>query len=203
MVLMNENSKKYSNSEILEGIRSNKREVLNFIYSEYYSTVSKFVLKNSGNEELAWDLFQDAVMITYDKVVSGKLMLTSTFKTFFVSICKNLWYKYLRDRLQKEMNLIQIETLEAVSLDNEELQEAYEENILFRLLRKHLGKISKDCQEVLKLSLEGYSGTEIVEKTKFSSPQAVYNKKGKCIKKLMDKIKTDQEYKTNFGKNDE
>lgn len=200
---MSRKDKKYSESEILKGIRTNNRNVLNHIYKEYYISVHKLVLKNSGNEQLAWDVFQDAILITYDKIIADRLYLTSSFKTFFISICKNLWYKYLRDQHQKEADVLQLDDLIPSDYDENELIKDHKDNILFRLFRKNLEKLSPECQELLNLLAEGYSGEEIANKTKYASVQVIYNKKAKCIKHLLEKIKSDQDYKNNFGKTDE
>ena len=55
----------------------------------------KMVLKNNGTEEEAQDIYQDALIVFWEKVVKDELTLTAKISTYLYSICYNLWLKEL------------------------------------------------------------------------------------------------------------
>lgn len=102
----------YSDEEILEGIRTSDRKVLEYIYRRYFKVVRNFVIIKSGSEFAAWDVFQEGIYVLYDKIQNSQLELTSTFQTFFVAICKHIWLNQLRDRNRGELVDINIGELD-------------------------------------------------------------------------------------------
>lgn len=54
-----------------------------------------FVIKNSGNFEEAQDVFQDAIIVLYEKTKISDFKLTCALKTYIYSIVRNLWLKAL------------------------------------------------------------------------------------------------------------
>ena len=61
------------------------------------------VITNSGTEEEARDVYQDALVVFWQKARSGNLVLTSKMSTYIYSICQNLWRKEL-DRKKRLSN---------------------------------------------------------------------------------------------------
>ncbi len=197
---MSEKEKKYSSLDILNGVANHDREVLEFIYKSYFDVVKKFVLINSGDEQDAWDVFQDAIGVIYDKASDPGFMITSTFQTFFITVCKFIWYKKLR-RKKFEKTVIYSENFSFNTLNQEEVNDKYRENTMFRLYRKYFSKLKSDCQKILLMTSEGEKTNHIAAQIQFHSTQAVYNKRRRCLKKLMSWIESDPEYE-NLNENE-
>lgn len=197
---MSENEKKYSSLDILNGVSNHDREVLEFIYKSYFDVVKKFVLINSGDEQDAWDVFQDAIGVIYDKASDPGFMITSTFQTFFITVCKFIWYKKLR-RKKFEKTVIYSEKFSFDTLNQDEINDKYRENAMFRLYRKYFSKLKSDCQKILLMTSEGEKTIHIAAQIQFHSTQAVYNKRRRCLKKLMSWIESDPEYE-NLNENE-
>src|SRR3982074_2819396 len=89
--------------EIFERIQKGDEKALEFIYKKYYRMMTKLVITNSGTEEEARDVYQDALVVFWQKARSGNLVLTSKMSTYIYSICKNLWRKEL-DRKKRLSN---------------------------------------------------------------------------------------------------
>ena len=66
---------KYSDAELLNGLVTRDEKVLREYYELYYQSIRRFVLNNKGNEEDARDLFQDTLVVLYQKVGSDILLL--------------------------------------------------------------------------------------------------------------------------------
>ena len=56
--------------EILNGIRQGESKALGLLYKQHYPRIAQMVRTNSGTEDDARDLFQDAVMVLYGKARS-------------------------------------------------------------------------------------------------------------------------------------
>src|SRR5688572_1499449 len=88
-------SSSMNEKEIFERIRKGDEKALEFLYKKYYRMMTKLVITNSGTEEEARDIYQDALVVFWQKATSGNLVLTSKISTYIYSICQNLWRKEL------------------------------------------------------------------------------------------------------------
>ena len=82
-------------NEVLVKISKGEEDALDYLYKKYYRMMTNLVLKNNGTEQEAKDIFQDALIVFWQKAASGNLVLTSKISTFLYSICLNLWRKEL------------------------------------------------------------------------------------------------------------
>ncbi len=64
----------YTNEEILNGILRNDNVILQYIYKNFYYKVNLYVKKNSGDNEDANDVFQEAVIVIYRKLKANELV---------------------------------------------------------------------------------------------------------------------------------
>ena len=78
-------------SEVLARITKGDESALDFLYKKYYRMMTKLVITNSGTEDEARDIYQDALIVFWEKARKGNLVLTSKISTFIYSICLNLW----------------------------------------------------------------------------------------------------------------
>src|SRR5918993_3567254 len=101
--------------EIFERICKGDEKALEYLYQKYYRMMTKLVITNSGTEDEARDIYQDALIVFWQKARSGKLVLTSKISTYIYSICQNLW----RKELDRKKRLSNEEKDTAVSLDTE------------------------------------------------------------------------------------
>ncbi len=175
-----------SDKNILEAIISTDKirsdQALKQVYRTFFSTIESYILANSGNTEHAADIFQEAVVVWYNLVKSGKFRLDSSIKTFLYSVAKNLWLKQLRKKRQNSSQIMAVETSAEF-----EMNEYGEHKIsVTQLLKITLNELGDGCQKVLvgfyfdKLSMNG-----IMKSTGLSSEQAARNKKYKCMLQLM------------------
>ena len=111
------------------------------LYQEYYPTIRSFISKNSGSDQDAADIFQDALIVFYDKIRDENFELSCTIKTYVYSICRNLWLKKLT---RKKQHLITKESFETISLEaniDEILEDTEQTNMVVQLLKQ----MSEDC----------------------------------------------------------
>ena len=84
--------------EWLEAIRSGDKKGLTQLYQYIMPSIVKLVVRYGGTEEHAKDLFQDAILILYKKLQYSEITLTSSFSTFFIAVCRNLWANHMKKK---------------------------------------------------------------------------------------------------------
>ena len=177
----------------IKGLIENDHHIIKMIYDENFPSISMTICKNSGNEQEAWDVFQEALIIVYTKVQKGNFQLTSKFNTFLHSVCWRLWLKELRKN--KASVVIKEESMEYTNVvDEADLMENANRIIEDQLYRKKFEQLGEACKELLRLYFEKLSMDEISKKMGYTVNFAT-QKAFRCRKKLISSIKEDTLYK--------
>ena len=143
-------SRKFNDSEIISGIKNRDPVVLRFLYQNYLPIIQNFVRKNSGSDEDAQDLFQEALVVIFEKLSLGNLVLSSRFQTYFYAICRNKWLMVLR---KKRTGPLQVKDSELIMEQLPETESDWRKHEQFNLYRKHFQRLSADCQKVMEMFL--------------------------------------------------
>jgi len=166
--------------EIFERIQNGDEKALEFIYKKYYRMMTKMVITNSGTEDEARDVYQDALVVFWQKARSGKLIMTSKISTYVYSICQNLWRKEL-DR-KKRLSNEEKDTPQSMDMDSGERE---------KIIAKCLDQLGETCRKVLMLYyFDELSMQEIADKMGFANTDTAKTKKYKCKQKLDELVKT-------------
>ena len=97
--------RKYTDSELLDAVYARDSKLIKHIMQLVWSQVRSIVTENNGTNDDAMQVMQDAFIAIYSK--KEKPILVSTFSTYFISVCKNLWHYELRKRkVKKEGTLV-------------------------------------------------------------------------------------------------
>ncbi|MEQ9405899.1 MAG: sigma-70 family RNA polymerase sigma factor [Cyclobacteriaceae bacterium] len=167
-------------SEILERISRGDERILDHLYQKYYRMMTKIVLSNSGTEEEAKDVYQEALLAFWQKASSGKLVLTSKISTYLYSICLNQWRKEL-DRKSR---------LSSEEVDGTEYQ-GHDSKERLKIVLECINELGDVCKGVLTYYyFDGMNMTDIAEKMNFANTDTAKTKKYKCKKKLDSLIKS-------------
>ena len=165
--------------EIFERICKGDEKALEFLYQKYYRMMTKLVITNSGTEDEARDVYQDALIVFWQKATSGNLVLTSKMSTYIYSICQNLW----RKELDRKKRLSSEEKDTSVTLDTESSERE-------TILAKCIDQLGETCKKVLMFYyFEEMSMQDIADKLGFANTDTAKTKKYKCKKKLDELVK--------------
>ncbi len=167
-------------SEILERIVKGDERALDYLYQKHYKMMTSLVLRNSGTEEEAKDVYQEALIAFWQKAASGKLVLTSKISTYLYSICLNHWRKELdrKSRLSHE------------EVDGEEFQ-THDAKERLKIVMECVNDLGDTCRRILTYYyFEGMGMKEIADKMNFANTDTAKTKKYKCKKKLDSLIRT-------------
>lgn len=165
--------------DLFERIQKGDEKALEFIYKKYYRMMTKLVITNSGTEEEALDVYQDALVVFWQKARSGNLVLTSKMSTYIYSVCQNLWRKEL-DR-KKRLSNEEKETSESMDMDGPERE---------KIIADCMAQLGETCRKVLMYYyFDEMSMQEIADKLGFANTDTAKTKKYKCKQKLDELVK--------------
>lgn len=183
----------YTDEAIIDGLKKRDSLIIRYVYKEYYPTIKFLITTNSGTETDAEDVFQDALVVLYRKIAKENLVLTSSFKTFLYSICRNLWLQRLDRRVfsNEFLDMEDLSELQEISSS----EQADEEHEKYRLFQQHYFRLSEDCQKILKLFMSKVSLREIAEIMGFKTEKYAKTRKFMCKEKLKNSIINDPNFK--------
>jgi RNA polymerase sigma factor (sigma-70 family) len=162
-------------TEIIARISSGDEKALDYLYRKYYKMMVKLVLNNSGSEDEAKDIFQEALIVFWQKVSSGNLVLTSKISTYLYSICLNQWRKEL-DRKSRISTTEEKEEFEIIDNDKAER---------IKIVNDCINALGDNCKKILTYYyFDGLSMNDIADKLGYANTDTAKTKKYKCKKRL-------------------
>ena len=182
----------YTVEAILDGLKNSDSVVLEYVYKKYFPIVRFFVIKNSGTDEDAKDIFQEAIILIYKRLKEDSLDLTCAFKTYLFSVCRILWLRQLEKK--KVRNEVVTDNQAFIPLE-EDIEGMAAEQEKFRVYQKHFQLLHKDCQEILTLFLKKVPLKEIAQMMNIKSDKYLKKRKYACKEALVKRIQNDPEYK--------
>lgn len=166
-------------SVILERISRGDEKALDELYRKYYRMMTQAIIKNSGTEQEAKDIYQDALIVFWQKAVSQQLVLTSKISTYIYSICLNLW----RKELDRKSRLSHEEKDSIEYIDNESQERS-------KIIHQCIQQLGDTCQKILMFYyFDDMSLQDISQKLGFANAETVKTKKYKCKKRLDNLVK--------------
>jgi RNA polymerase sigma factor (sigma-70 family) len=177
----------YSNRtdrELLEGLAHHDEEALQLLYKEYFPMISRMVFQNHGDESDAKDLFQDTLIVLYEKSKDPVFVLECKLKTYLYAVGHRLWLKQLHQRQKQFIDHVSDEEEIAEDINSDiEAHEAKEAR--FRIMNVSMAKLGEPCKSLLEsFYLYKLSMQEIAEKFGYTNPDNAKTQKYKCLSRL-------------------
>ena len=158
-----------------------RSKALEGLYKKCFPWVKSYVFNNSGDMQEAQDLFQDTITVVYHNILEKKFRGDSPLESYIYSISKNLWLIKLR----KKKRIINVFD-DPSGINNEVHQE-----INIDLVNYILEQLNEGCRSILRsFYFESETMEEIAKKIGLGSAQAAKTKKLRCMKKLMEHVKS-------------
>lgn len=177
------------------GDPSLQENAFRYFYRQYFGLIESLIVSNSGQKEEVPDIFHDALIVLFNKAKEKDFHISSSFKTYFYSICKNLWLMRLR---KAKRNVELKDQHEQIELEDNHF-ETLEVNEKRDLLLSLLGEMGEECQRILNLFyFRKMKIKQIQEDLSFVSEQVTKNKKGKCLQKIRTKVMGSKLYQESF-----
>ena len=181
-----------SNNDLIKGIRNHDSSLLWHVYETYYPIIEGYIIHNQGSREQARDIFQDAMIIVYNRIKSDELELSCKFGTYLYAICKNIWMQERKKYLQRAEKLRQ---QPLVVNDPGPADDPLLQNHLTNLFNKHFEELSKDCQKILSMYFNNFSVEDIRVAMNYKDLHHTADRKYRCKKSLIKRIVNDPLFK--------
>ena len=167
---------------LLKGLADNDKQAIETIYRDNFAMVQSFILNNSGSSDDARDIFQEAMIVLFEKSRSESFELSSQLKTYIYSVCRRLWLKKLN---QNQRYTGQIENMEETIPVEEDLESHEKRNTDFTLMETAMSKIGEPCKSLLDAYyIQKKHMQEIAADFGYTNADNAKTQKYKCLMRL-------------------
>jgi RNA polymerase sigma factor (sigma-70 family) len=174
----------YNDEEhILDMIAKGQKNGLEWVYKHCFVTTKKMVIKLGGDEDEAWDVFQEAVTILYSKCTTPPgINLNCRINTYITAIARNLWTKRFNAKLLQTQPE---EWDEVVDSGPADIQDFLQKEIDLQKLETALDELGSPCNTLLKaFYFEKKSMQDISEMFGYTNTDNAKTQKYKCLNRL-------------------
>lgn len=149
------------------------------LYKHAFPLVAKYVNKMGGSLDDAKDIFQDALVVFYEKTIEGFVPSTSA-EAYLLGVAKHLWARKFRQDIQNSS--LDIESIDFT--DEDEPQPSANK------LMHYLEDAGRKCMELLKAFYYDYMPpAKIAEQFGYSGERSATVQKYKCMEKVRETVK--------------
>jgi len=176
--------------KLVNGFLKHDSKVLLKIYEECYPMVEKMVVNSGGFRVHAEDIFQEAMIIAYRRIESGKFELKCKFSTYLYAVSKRLW---IQEKRKKNGSSVSIEESGDMVEDNA-FYDSYDEQVSGIIIR-HFLDLSKDCQKILQMHFNKVTPADIQKVMGYRTLHHAIDRKYRCKRSLIKRIINDPKFK--------
>ena len=167
---------------LLQGLAQSDKKAIETIYRRNYNMIQSLVVNNSGSADDAKDIFQETMIVLYEKVRSGTFELNCLIKTYVYSVSRRLWLKRLQqmNRYAPAFDGLQ----DTVPVD-EEIEENERINNEFQVMEKAINSLGEPCKSLLEAYyLDKKNMQDIALSFGYTNADNAKNQKYKCLMRL-------------------
>ncbi|MEO6610677.1 MAG: sigma-70 family RNA polymerase sigma factor [Chitinophagaceae bacterium] len=167
---------------LLEGLAGSDKKAVETIYQENYNMVQSLIINNNGSADDAKDIFQEAMIVLYEKVRSGTFELNCQIRTFVYSVSRRLWLKRLQ---QQNRYAAPGDSMENVVAVEEDLDQHEQRNTEFEMMDKAINHLGEPCKSLLEAYyLQKQTMQVIAANFGYTNADNAKNQKYKCLMRL-------------------
>ncbi len=169
--------------ELLKGLANNDSSAIETIYRECFAVVQKLVINNNGTHDDAKDVFQEALIVLYEKAKTDNFELTSQIRTYVYSVCRRLWLKKLQG-LQR-FGGAPVESLEEIVPVEDDLEEHKAINLRYKTMEHALSSLGEPCKSLIEAYyLQKKNMQDIADEFGYTNADNAKTQKYKCLIRL-------------------
>jgi len=162
-------------------LRKKNPIALRQLYKAHYPMVLNLVLTNSGNEQEAKDVYQEAIIHFYERLQQAEFVLACKIKTYLYAVSKRLWLK----RLAEQKKQMRIESEDSFTGIDQEIVDLESKEKNFQTMDKALHALGEPCRTIVEdYYLRSLTMDEIAEKFGYTNADNAKNQKYKCLQRL-------------------
>lgn len=140
------------------------------------------VKKLQGSEEDAKDVFQDGIMVLYEKSKDPSFQLDSKLSTYLYAVCYRIWLKKWQST---QRNSPFPADADEHAAQEEDLMQYLEKEQQFKLMARSLRQLGEPCKTLLEdFYIRKLSMLDISEKFGYTNADNAKTQKYKCLSRL-------------------
>lgn len=168
--------------DLRPALLANRAATLARLYRRAFPVVRQYVLRHGGSGQDAQDVFQDALVVLYEKTVAGTLALTAEPGTYLAGVSRHLWQ---RERARR----VRYPHAELAEMENHAPADEPEPLAPAAALG-HLAQLSEKCRAVLlAFYYFGQPLAQIAAAHGFGSVRSATVQKFKCLERLRNAVR--------------
>ena len=168
--------------ELLQGLATNDRKCIEAIYQNSFNSVQAMIVSNQGTAEDARDIFQESLIVLYEKVRQGDFELNCQIRTYLYAVSRRLWLKRLQQ--QKRMYAEWDESYEPISVETD-LERHEQEDADYDRMEKAINQLGEPCKGLLEAYyLQKQNMSTIALNFGYTNADNAKNQKYKCLMRL-------------------
>nr|WP_121271970.1 sigma-70 family RNA polymerase sigma factor [Pedobacter schmidteae] len=159
---------------------------LTALYQKVFPSVAKHIGRMGGSFEEARDIFQDALVIYYERLKGAKLELRNSEEAYLFGIARHLWHKrYQQNSKQQSIDQLSDAFEERTDLNDPDYTEVSSSRLL-----KLLQSAGQKCMQLLSaFYYEKLDMDHLAQRFGFSGPRSATVQKFKCLEKVKETVK--------------
>lgn len=167
---------------LLDGLAKEDKVSIEQIYRDNYTMVQSLILNNNGSTDDAADIFQEAMIVLFEKSRSQDFELNCQLKTYLYSVCRRLWLKKLQ---QMQRFGRQAEELEDVIPVEDDLEMHEKRQLDFNIMENAMSKIGEPCKSLLEAYyIQKKQMLQIATEFGYTNADNAKTQKYKCLVRL-------------------
>lgn len=167
---------------LLRGLAEGDRRIIETIYKDHYNMIQSLIINNNGSADDAKDIFQEALIVLYEKVRSGSFELNCQLKTYLYSVSKRLWLKRLSNSSRMSPATDDLEPTVPV---DDELEAHEKRDAEFEMMEKAIGSLGEPCKSLLEAYYLKKQNMQVIAASfGYTNADNAKNQKYKCLMRL-------------------
>jgi RNA polymerase sigma factor (sigma-70 family) len=174
-------------SDMIARVRRGDRKALLALFDMNRRSIVSLITRNGGSSDEAEDVLQDAVIVLWERIRSGRFEQKAAMGTFLYAVAKRLWLQRLAKRKREPVQDIDPDTAAGDDAHPGEEAEREEEEAA---VRSALGRLDAPCRSLLLLFYwECLPMEEIASLLGYANAQTMKAKKYQCKERLRHLLK--------------
>jgi RNA polymerase sigma factor (sigma-70 family) len=171
----------HNQTALLQGLARNDKKAIDTIYKENFNLIQALIINNNGSTEDAKDVFQEAMIVLYQKVQSGSFELNCQIKTFVYSVCRRLWLKRLMQQSRYSLH----ENTDDLVIVDDDMEDHAKRDTEFKMMEKAMGGLGEPCRSLLEaFYMQKKNMQEIAGSFGYTNAENAKTQKYKCLVRL-------------------
>jgi RNA polymerase sigma factor (sigma-70 family) len=167
---------------LLKGLSRQESSSIEAIYKEAYPSVLNLITGFSGSADDASDVFQEAMIVLYEKSLDPDFELKSLIKTYLYAVCKRIWFKkWQREKRTEEW----VEDNNLVTDSEEDWEKMMQKQDELARMEVALSSLGEPCKSLLEaFYFKKMAMHEIASSFNYTNADNAKTQKYKCLMRL-------------------